>query len=93
MKHIRRQLVVIAAIVCMLFTFPFQAFCHDPPVEAGLAWLIDNQDPDNGTWGVGNDIIRKTATVVEVLQELDIGLSFFVFPWLRSGRLFLISIS
>ncbi|MBN2108129.1 MAG: hypothetical protein JW832_11960, partial [Deltaproteobacteria bacterium] len=70
MKHIRQYAFLLltvfflAALVC-----PHAALSSDEALVNGVTWLVDNQTPDNGAWG--SDTVRETATVVDVLKNLE----------------------
>jgi squalene cyclase len=60
--------VILLFLTITLFFFSPNPPCYAQPIDEGLAWLKMQQNPD-GTWGT--EIIRETATVVEVLKLLD----------------------
>ncbi len=66
----RYSMLIISAFMFLVqLGSPLQSFSQSSPEEDGLSWLLVQQNPDNGTWG--QDSVRETAAVVELLQELE----------------------
>ena len=70
MKQIFRYVAVAIGLILICVAFmPENATAESTPIEKGLSWLSDQQNKTSGAWG--SDTIRETATVVDVLKDLD----------------------
>lgn len=80
-KKYQQKVVSFTVYFLIIFVLPFQAFSDDLEIANGLSWLTAQQDPDNSTWG--EDLVRETGLVVELLSALEETIPSDVLDFLR----------